>query len=86
LERRDGVVLNDAGVGLNGAGIGSLAFCENYGMKAATVSHLSARIGDVADMPICCAAASSARPIPSHDGSAGTSLGCPVPRQRRGPR
>ncbi|MDO8877966.1 MAG: hypothetical protein Q8M24_16885 [Pseudolabrys sp.] len=45
-----GVVLNDAGVGLNGAGIASLALCEAYGMAAATVSHRSARIGDVADM------------------------------------
>jgi len=45
-----GVVLNDAGIGLNGAGIASLAYCESYGMAAATVSHRSARIGDVADM------------------------------------
>lgn len=45
-----GLVLNDAGVGLNAAGTASLAFCQQYGMAAATISHRSARIGDVADM------------------------------------
>src|SRR5262245_10184682 len=43
-------VFSDAGVGLAGAGIGSLAYLERYGIAAATVSHSSARIGDAADM------------------------------------
>ncbi len=45
-----GVVLNDAGVGKDGAGIGSLDYCDAVAMPAATVAHTSARIGDVADM------------------------------------
>jgi len=43
-------IFSDAGVGLAGAGIGSLAYLERYGIAAATVSHSSARIGDAADM------------------------------------
>jgi hypothetical protein len=45
-----GVVLNDAGVGKDEAGIASLAYCDAVGMPAATVAHTSARIGQVADM------------------------------------
>lgn len=45
-----GVVLSDAGVGREQAGIASLAWCEVAGMPAATVAHTSARIGDVADL------------------------------------
>jgi hypothetical protein len=44
------VILHDAGVGRDAAGIGSLPLLEHYGIAAATVSHLSARIGDAADM------------------------------------
>src|SRR5262245_62683545 len=44
------VVLSDAGVGLDGAGIAALAYLERFGIAAAAVSHLSARIGDAADM------------------------------------
>jgi len=44
------VILNDAGVGLAEAGVAGLAYCEALGMAAAVVSHLSARIGDAADM------------------------------------
>jgi len=40
------VVLNDAGVGLNQAGIRSLHILNDAGMPAATVCHRSARIGD----------------------------------------
>lgn len=43
------VVFNDAGVGKDGAGIASLRILEEAGVAAATVSHNSARIGDVAD-------------------------------------
>lgn len=44
------VILNDAGVGLDQAGIGSLLYLEALGISAATVSHLSCRIGDADDM------------------------------------
>jgi hypothetical protein len=44
------VLLNDAGVGLDAAGIGCLGYCADLGMAAATVAHDSARIGDGADM------------------------------------
>lgn len=44
------VVLNDAGVGKDEAGIGSLPYLEALNIAAATVSFESARIGDAADM------------------------------------
>ncbi len=44
------VILNDAGVGKEGAGIAALAELETIGMAAATAAHSSARIGDGADM------------------------------------
>ena len=43
------LILNDAGVGLDEAGIAGLAWLEHVGMAAATVSHLSCRIGDGRD-------------------------------------
>ena len=45
-----GVVLNDAGVGLDGAGIGALPYLAGLGVPAAAIGHMSARIGDGADM------------------------------------
>ncbi len=44
------VVLNDAGVGLEGAGVACLAQLDSVGMAAATIGHDSARIGDGSDM------------------------------------
>ena len=44
------VVLNDAGVGKDEAGIAALGMLEARGVPAATVSHDSARIGDSRDM------------------------------------
>lgn len=44
------VVLNDGGVGRDQAGICSLALLEPQGIPAATVAHLSCRIGDTRDM------------------------------------
>jgi hypothetical protein len=44
------VILNDAGVGRDQAGIGGLAYLEGFGLPAATIAHDSARIGDGADM------------------------------------
>ena len=45
-----GVILNDAAVGRDDAGIGSLALLAPLGIPAATVAHDSARIGDAEDM------------------------------------
>mgnify|MGYP003153081897 CR=1 FL=1 len=44
------VVLNDAGGGLDGAGVAGIHALDQAGMAAAAVSHLSARIGDAGDM------------------------------------
>lgn len=44
------IILNDAGVGKDGAGIAALGELEAIGMAAATAAHTSARIGDGADM------------------------------------
>ncbi len=44
------VILNDAGVGLDAAGIGALAYLDALGIAAAAVSHESCRIGDTEDM------------------------------------
>src|SRR5690606_25120679 len=45
-----GVILNDAGVGLDRAGIAALAWLDALDIPAATASHDSCRIGDGADM------------------------------------
>lgn len=45
-----GVVLHDAGIGLDEAGVACLAYLERLGRPAATVAHTSARVGDGADM------------------------------------
>lgn len=44
------VILNDAGGGLDQAGMGCLDYCGTLGMAAAVVAHDSARIGDGRDM------------------------------------
>lgn len=44
------VILNDAGVGKDEAGIGALAYLQALGVCAAAVDHASARIGDGEDM------------------------------------
>jgi hypothetical protein len=44
------LILNDAGVGKDKAGIAGLSYLDAIGMAAATVDCLSARIGDGADM------------------------------------
>ena len=45
-----GVILNDAGVGLDEAGIAGLPYLDALDMAAAVIGHNSARIGDGADM------------------------------------
>lgn len=62
------VVLNDAGVGKDKAGIGSLDYLDRLGMAAATVSHMSARIGDGDDF--------LARGVISHVNRTAAALGC----------
>lgn len=44
-----GVILNDAGGGLDGAGYGALEWADAFGMPAAVVDCRSARIGDGQD-------------------------------------
>ena len=44
-----GAFFNDAGVGKDDAGIAALAMLQVRGVAGATVSHLSARIGDCQD-------------------------------------
>lgn len=45
-----GVILNDAGVGMEEAGVASLGILAKQGVPAATVDYRSARIGDGNDM------------------------------------
>ncbi len=44
------VLLNDAGFGLDWAGVGALALLDRIGLAAVAIDHRSARIGDGADM------------------------------------
>jgi len=43
------LIVCDAGVGLDGAGISGLAFADSLGAPCAAIGHASARIGDGAD-------------------------------------
>jgi hypothetical protein len=63
-----GVVLHDAGVGLDGAGIACLAYFDALGRPAATVAHTSARIGDGSDL--------AARGVISHVNATAAAAGC----------
>jgi hypothetical protein len=45
-----GLIFNDAGVGLNDAGIASLAYGDTWGVAVCVIAHDSARIGDARDM------------------------------------
>jgi hypothetical protein len=60
-------VFNDAGGGLDGAGVAGLAMLEREGLAACTVAHTSARIGD--------AASTLADGIISHVNAAALALG-----------
>ena len=62
------LILNDAGVGKDQAGIGSLGYFDRLGRPAATVAHYSARIGDAADM--------AGRGVISHVNNLAAGLGC----------
>ena len=65
-----GAIFNDAGIGLDSAGIGALEYLQQLGMAAAAVAHTSARIGDGADM--------LARGRISHCNAIAKSLGCAI--------
>lgn len=45
-----GVILNDAGGGLDNAGFGALSWADRFGMPVAVVDCMSGRIGDGVDM------------------------------------
>lgn len=64
------VILNDAGVGKDRAGISGLAYLDEFAIAAAAIGHLSARIGDGADM--------MARGEISHVNRTAAALGCAV--------
>lgn len=63
-----GVILNDAGIGRESAGIDCLSYFENLGLPAATVSNNSSRIGDGSHMVT--------HGIISHVNSVAHALGC----------
>jgi hypothetical protein len=65
--RAKGIILCDAGVGRERAGIGGLAYLDRLNMPAATVGHRSARIGDAADC--------MARGVISHVNASALTLG-----------
>ena len=64
------VILNDAGVGRERAGIGSLDYLEGLGIAAATADSQSCRIGDGADM--------KAAGVVSFVNKSAAALGCAV--------
>jgi hypothetical protein len=61
-------VFNDAGVGRDHAGIAGLDYLAELGIPAAAVGHLTARIGDGADM--------MARGVVTHANPLAAELGC----------
>ena len=61
-------LLNDAGIGKDGAGIGGLFWLEKLGVAACSIDNASARIGDAADM--------LANGRLSHANAAAAALGC----------
>jgi hypothetical protein len=61
-------IFNDAGVGRDHAGIAGLAYLAELGIPAAAVGHMTARIGDGADM--------MARGVVTHANPSAIVLGC----------
>jgi hypothetical protein len=61
-------IFNDAGIGRDHAGIAGLDYLAALGIPAAAVGHMTARIGDGADM--------ITRGVITHANFAATSLGC----------
>jgi hypothetical protein len=73
VARVRGLIVSDAGVGRDGAGIAGLAWLDRLGIAAAAVDHDSARIGDGADL--------MARGRISHVNQTVAAVGC-APGQR----
>jgi hypothetical protein len=69
------VILSDAGIGKDEAGVSGLAYLDRFGVAAVALSHLSARIGDGKDM--------LARGVVSRVNAAAAALGC-APGQSSG--
>jgi hypothetical protein len=63
-------VFNDAGIGRDRAGISGLDYLAALGIPAAAIGHMSARIGDGADM--------MARGVITHANAPAAALGCDV--------
>ncbi|MDA0229510.1 MAG: hypothetical protein O3B21_04915 [Proteobacteria bacterium] len=63
-----GVILHNAGIGKDEAGIGSLALLDGIGLPAATLDHCSARIADGRDQ--------LTRGVISHVNKTAAALGC----------
>jgi hypothetical protein len=61
-------VFNDAGIGRDQAGVAGLDYLAQLGIPAAAVGHMTARIGDGADM--------LARGVVTHANSLAAELGC----------
>ena len=61
-------IFNDAGIGRDDAGIAGLEYLAQLGIPAAAVGHMTARIGDGADM--------MARGIVTHANPPAVALGC----------
>ena len=61
-------IFNAAGIGRDGAGIAGLHYLAQLGIPAAAVGHMTARIGDGADM--------MARGVVTHTNPAAAALGC----------
>ncbi len=61
-------IFNDAGVGRDGAGIAGLHYLARFGIPAAAIGHMTARIGDGADM--------MARGLVTHANAPAMKLGC----------
>ena len=61
-------IFNDAGVGRDGAGVAGLDYLAGLGIPAAAIGHMTARIGDGADM--------MARGVVTHANALAMELGC----------
>jgi hypothetical protein len=61
-------IFNDAGIGRDRAGIAGLGYLAQFGIPAAAIDHMSARIGDGADM--------MARGLVTHANPPAAALGC----------
>lgn len=63
-----GIILHDAGIGRDAAGINSLPYLDDYAVAGAMVDHSSARIGDGASM--------AATGVISHVNATARAVGC----------